>query len=95
MTALALAIIPFALIVGLFFTTRTWLVKQPDQLLARHRCFGVLIWITAMLLLTTIILHYVRPTLLTTTGSLSFFMTFLLVFSIWQRQRLSRRLDKR
>ncbi len=94
MTTLTLSIVPFAVIIGAFLLLRVWLSRQPDRLVARHRGLGVLIWVGALLLLTALILRYAVPGS-APTGSLGFFMAFLLVFAIWQRQRLSRQLEER
>ena len=94
MTTLILSIIPFAVVLGAFLLLRVWLAKQPDQLMARHRGLGVLIWVAALLMVAALILRYALPGS-APTGSLGFFMAFLLGFAIWQRQRLSRQLEER
>jgi len=94
MTTLILSIVPFAVVVGAFLLLRVWLAKQPDRLVARHRGLGVLIWVAALLMVAALILRYALPGS-APTGSLGFFMAFLLVFAIWKRQCLSRQLHER
>lgn len=94
MTPLTLSIVPFAVVVGAFLLLRVWLAKQPDQLVARHRGLGVLIWVAALLMVAALIVRFAVPSV-APTGSLGFFMAFLLVFANWQRQRLSRQLHER
>ena len=36
-------VIPFAILGAAFFIIRSWLAKQPDRLVARHRALGILI----------------------------------------------------
>ena len=94
MTTLILSIVPFAVVIGAFLLLRVWLAGQPDRLAARHRGLGVFIWIVALLMLTALILRFAAPSSVPT-GPLGIFMAFLLVFAIWQRQRLSRQLHER
>ena len=85
---MTLMIAPFAIVVGAFLLVRSWVGKQPDRLAARHRALGVRIWVTALLMLIALFLRQA-------TGGLGFFMAILLVFAIWQRQRLSRQMHQR
>ena len=94
MTTLIISIVPFVVVTGAFLLLRIWLVRQPDRMAARHRGLGVLIWIVALLMLAALILRFAAPSSVPT-GPLGFFMAFLLVFAIWQRQRLSRQLHDR
>ena len=94
MTSQLLSIVPFAVVIGAFLLLRIWLGRQPDRLVARHRALGVLICIVAPLMLTILVLRFAASSSVPT-GPLGFFMALLLVFAIWQRQRLSRQLNER
>ena len=51
MTTLIPVMVLFAVLIGAFLLGGVWLARQPDQLAARHRGLGVLIWIIASLML--------------------------------------------
>jgi hypothetical protein len=87
-------VVPFAILVAAFFIIRFWLARQPDRLVARHRALGFFIWVAAAVILAAFILRYFVP-VSAPTGRDVFFMAFMLVFAIWQRQRLSRQLQER
>jgi len=94
MTAPISAIILFAVLIGGFVLGGVWLARQPDQLVARHRGLGVLIWIIASLMLTTLILHFVAPNS-APRASVVRFMALILMYAIWQRRRFSKQLQER